>query len=106
MQKEQPLPDKEGLGLISWDVISRLKSEQDALLLCLALSQTTWSKTALAKEFDVNVSTMSRIIDGQVALGDRDTYFQTLCGNWAILQYKIYKAGMAKRLDVDFAMAS
>jgi hypothetical protein len=89
-QREMPFFKEVGEPkLLSESLISRLRSEHDALVLCWAKRQVKYSQAAGAALLGIPPSHFSNILSGQkYPPYDMRMKLQALCGNWAIRQYE------------------
>lgn len=90
MQREMPFFEVVGEPeMVSEALISRLRNEADAVVLCWAKRRVRYSMSDAAAILSMPKSHLSNILSGKKYLPfDFRIKFQALCGNWAIRQYE------------------
>jgi hypothetical protein len=82
-------------------LVSRLRSERDAVMLCWAKRRRrSLTLRRAAEEMGMQPSHLSNILSGKKYLPhDFRIRFQQLCGNWAIRQYEDHTCGFITKRE-------
>ncbi len=86
--------------MLNDSLVSRCKSENDAILLCWNKRRVKYGVREAARILGVPASHFSNILNGKKYLPNGfQVTFQVLCGNWAIRQYEDLTIGATTHFE-------